>query len=232
MLVLGMNKKHYTELVFVMDRSGSMSGMEEHAVASFNKFLESQKKISGEAGLTLVLFDDKIEKPIETDDIGKVNEISASDFVPRATTALLDAIGTSIKETKRKLKNLSENKKPGKAIFAIFTDGYENASLKYDWEDISRKISRRTEKDGWEFLFLAANEDAIATASSLNIKKKNASRVKPSKQAMETWGKSVSSKVSSIRHKMMDEDYDKVCYSRSLDDIVREDLEHEEIKEQ
>jgi hypothetical protein len=213
-----------------MDRSGSMRGMEEHAVESFNRFLNDQKKISGEAGLTLVLFDNQIEKPIETDDISKVNEISASDFVPRATTALLDAIGTSIKETKKKLKNLSEDEKPGKAIFAIFTDGYENASIKYDWEDISGKIARRTEKDEWEFLFLAANEDAIATASSLNIKRNNASTVKPTELAMETWGKSVSSKVSTIRKKMMHEDYDEVCYSQSLDDIVREDLEEEENK--
>jgi hypothetical protein len=227
-LLLGMKEKQYTELVFVMDRSGSMSGMEEHAVESFNRFLNEQKKVSGEAGLTLALFDNQIEKPIETDDINKVNEISASDFVPRATTALLDAIGTSIKETRKKLRNLPEDKGSGKAIFAIFTDGYENASSKYNWEDIARKISRRTEKDGWEFLFLAANEDAIATACSLNIKRKNASRVKASKQAMETWGKSVSSKVRTIRQKMMDEDYDKACYSKSLDDIVREDLAEEE----
>ena len=214
-----------TELVFILDRSGSMRGMEEQAVESFNRFLRDQKDVEGEAGFTLVLFDDRIEKPIESDDISTVNEITATDFRPRGMTALLDAIGKSIRDTGRKIKKLSETQRPGKVIFAVFTDGYENASTKYSWSDIASKISKRTSKDGWEFLFLAANEDAIATASQLNIHRDNASQVQFTEDAMGSWGDSVSSKAKAMRLKSMDLNYDKACYMSSLSDIVEEDLE-------
>lgn len=216
-----------TELVFILDRSGSMRRMEEQAVESFNRFLRDQKDVEGEAGLTLVLFNDRIEKPIESDDISAVNEITAADFRPRGMTALLDAIGKSIRDTRRKIKKLSETQRPGKVIFAVFTDGYENASTKYSWSDIASKISKRTSKDGWEFLFLAANEDAIATASQLNIHRDNASQVLYSKSAMSSWGGSVSGKAKAMRLKSMDLNYDEACYSKALSKLVEEDLEEE-----
>ena len=109
-------------------------------------------------------------------------------------------------------------------IFAIFTDGYENDSAEYSWKKVSEMISKRTGK-GWEFLFLAANEDAIATASNLNIKSHNASQVQFTEDAMGSWGDSVSSKAKAMRLKSMDLNYDKACYMQSLSDIVEDDLE-------
>lgn len=173
-----MQKNQHTELVFVLDRSGSMQGMEEQAVKSFNSFLNDQKEVEGDASLSLVLFDNIIEIPIRAEDIQKVNEISAEDFNPRATTALLDAIGSSIADADNRIKKFQgrDQDKEVNVIFAIFTDGYENDSAEYSWKKVSEMISKRTGK-GWEFLFLAANEDAIATASNLNIKSHNASQV-------------------------------------------------------
>ena len=218
-----MHKKHHTELVFVLDRSGSMAGMEEQAIKSFNSFLVDQKSVEGSANLSLVLFDNIIETPINAQDIQKVNELSAQDFVPRATTALLDAIGVSIDEVETRSGDARSEGKDVKVIFAIFTDGYENDSSKYSWRDISRMISNRTER-GWEFLFLAANEDAIATASHLNIDSDNASSVHFNKTAMGTWGDSVSSKAKSMRLKSMGMKYDKSCYEAPLSDIVEDDF--------
>ncbi|MDC0066870.1 VWA domain-containing protein [Verrucomicrobia bacterium] len=222
-----MHKKLHTELVFVLDRSGSMAGMEEQAVKSFNSFLADQKSIEGSASLSLVLFDNIIEVPIKAQDIQKVDEISAKDFEPRATTALLDAIGESIDDVETRLAVANSEGSDVKVIFAIFTDGYENDSSKFSWRDISRMISNRTER-GWEFLFLAANEDAIVTASELNIGSHNASSVHYNKTAMGTWGDSVSSKAKSIRLKSMGREYDKECYDADLSDIVEDDFNEAE----
>ena len=138
-------------------------------IESFNRFLKDQKSVEGQANITLMLFDTEFLKPINAQDIMTVNEITADRFEPRGATALLDAIGISIKETRKRIKALPEQEQPGKVIFAIFTDGYENSSRLYEWSEISAKIAKRTSRDGWEFLFLAANEDAIATASKLKI---------------------------------------------------------------
>ena len=147
-----MKNTQHTELVFILDRSGSMDGMEEQAVKSFNSFLNDQKNIDGSANLTLVLFDNVIETPIKFQNIQKVDEISATDFNPRATTALLDAIGKSIKEVDVIIKKSKDNNI--NVIFAIFTDGYENDSVEYSWRHVSELISNRKEKN-WKFLFLA-----------------------------------------------------------------------------
>ena len=219
-----MQKNQHIELVFILDRSGSMRGMEEQAVKSFNSFMKDQKDVEGDASLSLVLFDNIIETPIKAENIKDVNEISADDFNPRATTALLDAIGSSIEDADGRVEEILGRSQEVKVIFAIFTDGYENDSTKYTWRDVSEMISKRTEMN-WEFLFLAANADAIATASNLNIKSQNASQVQFTEDAMGSWGNSVSSKAKAMRLKSMDLAYDEAHYSKSLSDIVDDDLD-------
>jgi hypothetical protein len=225
-----MNNSKLTELVFILDRSGSMRGMEEPAVDSYNRFLNDQKSVEGDANLTLMLFDTEFDKPVNCQSINEVPEMGARDFRPRGMTALLDAIGLSIKETRRRIKAMPEEERPGKVIFAIFTDGHENSSTRYNWEQIARKISKRTIKDGWEFLFLAANQDAVATAAKMNIDKNNASTVMYCKEGMSSWGGGVSRKAKAMREKYMDVAYCKLDMDAPLESIVKEEMAKEKEK--
>ena len=225
-----MNNSKLTELVFVLDRSGSMQGMEEPAVDSYNRFLNDQKSVEGDANLTLMLFDTEFDKPVNCQSINDVREMVAGDFQPRGMTALLDAIGLSIKETRRRIKAMPEEERPGKVIFAIFTDGHENSSTCYNWEQIARKISKRTIKDGWEFLFLAANQDAVATAAKMNIDEKNASTVMYCKEGMSSWGGGVSRKARAMREKSMDMAYCKLDMAAPLESLVEEEMDKEKRK--
>ena len=225
-----MKNSNLTELVFVLDRSGSMQGMQEPAVDSYNRFLKDQKSVEGEANLTLVLFDTEFERLVDSRPISEVPEMGAGQFQPRGMTALLDAIGLSIRNTRRRIKEMPEDQRPAKVIFAIFTDGYENASTRYTWEQISRKISKRTVKDGWEFLFLAANRDAVATAAKMSIDKKNASMVVYCRDGMSSWGDGVSRKAKAMREQAMDMAYCKLDMGAPLEDLVEEEMEKEKRK--
>lgn len=226
----GMKNSNLTELVFVLDRSGSMRGMQEPAVDSYNRFLNDQKSVEGKANLTLMLFDTEFERPVDCRPIHEVPEMGADEFRPRGMTALLDAIGLSIKETRRRIKEMPEDQRPGKVIFAIFTDGHENASTRYNWERIARKISNRTIKDGWEFLFLGANQDAVATAAKMSIDKNNASTVMYCKEGMSSWGDGVSRKAKAMREKYMDVAYCKLDMDAPLESLVEEEMAKEKEK--
>ena len=225
-----MKNSNLTELVFVLDRSGSMRGMQEPAVDSYNRFLNDQKSVEGEANLTLMLFDTEFERPVDCRPVSEVPEMTAEQFRPRGMTALLDAIGLSIKETRRRIKEMPENERPGKVIFAIFTDGHENASTRYNWEQIARKISKRTIKDGWEFLFLGANQDAVATAAKMSIDEKNASTVMYCQEGMRSWGDGVSRKAKAMREKSMNMSYCKADMDAPLESLVEEEMDKEKRK--
>jgi len=188
-----------SELVYILDRSGSMAGMEEAAVEAFNQFVAEQQKVEGDAVLTQVLFDDQIEKRIDARPIREVPQMEPADFQPRACTALLDAIGLSIKATRERLKVMPDDARPATVIFAIFTDGMENASLRHTWDDIAKKIKKRTEKDGWQFLFLAANQDAIATAAKMNIGQHNSATVLFNAAGISSQGAAFNRKASALR---------------------------------
>lgn len=188
-----------SELVYILDRSGSMQGMEEAAVEAFNQFVEEQQKVEGDATLTQVLFDTEFEKPVDARPIGEVTQMETADFKPRGCTALLDAVGLSIKSTRKRIKAMPESEQPATVIFAIFTDGLENASRQYTSDKIAKKIQRRTEKDGWQFLFLAANQDAIATASKMNIHQSNSANVAFDQAGVWSQGSSFSRKASAFR---------------------------------
>ena len=158
-----------TEIVFILDRSGSMESMVEPAISGFNRLLREQQKVSGSARFTLVLFDDLYEIPVLSVPIIEVVELDTSTYVPRGSTALLDAIGRTIDDLGEKLAGTPEEDRPGQVIVAILTDGFENASTRHTWADVAARIRHQTEVYGWRFLFLGANQDAIATASQLGI---------------------------------------------------------------
>jgi hypothetical protein len=158
-----------TEIAYVLDRSGSMASLASDAIGGFNSFLSSQKQLPGRANFTLVLFDHEYLVPHKGVDIQRVPELNEQSYVPRGQTALLDAVGRTIDELGARLAAMPEAQRPAKVIVAIFTDGFENASRVYTTERLAASIKHQQEKYNWEFLFLAANQDAIATAAQIAI---------------------------------------------------------------
>jgi hypothetical protein len=192
---------HLTEIAYILDRSGSMESMQEPAVAAFNDFIKIQLDVPGDARLTLVQFDDAYEVPIATTPIHEVPQLTAATYTPRGSTALLDAIGRTVKETDRRITALPDAEKPGKVILTIFTDGQENASREYTAKHISDLIRLYRDQKGWEFLFLAANQDAIATAATMNMDAHSSANVMYSMAGVKSTGSAMSRKVRAMRMK-------------------------------
>lgn len=161
--------KNLTELVFILDRSGSMSGLEDDTIGGYNGLLEKQKKLDGEARVTTVLFDDQYEMMHDHADIKKVNPITEREYFARGSTALLDAIGKTVTTVAKRHEFAPDSEVPSKTMVVIITDGHENASREYNLKDVKGIVERQKEKYGWEFLFLGANIDAISTAASFGI---------------------------------------------------------------
>ncbi len=163
-------KQNLTELVFVIDKSGSMSGLEKDTIGGFNSMLEKQKMEDGEVAITTVLFDDKMQVIHHRADLEKVSKLTNKDYQPGGCTALLDALGKTIKHINKVQKALPETECPEKTMFIITTDGQENSSHEYSYEKIKKMIEKKQEKKQWEFLFLGANMDAISAAADIGIK--------------------------------------------------------------
>ena len=163
------NKNNIVDVVFILDRSGSMGGLESDTIGGFNSMLEKQRKIEGKAFITTVLFDDEYELLHDRVNIAKVNNITEKEYFVRGSTALLDAIGKTIAKEKAIQDTLGKNEKADKVLFIIITDGLENASREYNSATVKKLIETQKEKYGWEFLFLGANIDAIETAGSIGI---------------------------------------------------------------
>ncbi len=192
---------HLTEIAYILDRSGSMQPMQEPAVTAFNDFIKSQLDVPGDARLTLVQFDDAYEVPIAALRLQDVPQLTAATYVPRGSTALLDAIGRTIKETDTRLQKLPVASQPGKVIITVFTDGMENASSDYTVKHISDLIRLYRDEKGWEFIFLAANQDAIATAATMRIDACSTGNVTYSSKGVRSTGSAMSRKVRAMRMK-------------------------------
>lgn len=162
-------KKDLTELVFILDRSGSMSGLESDTIGGYNAMLEKQKKELGEAVITTVLFDDGYELLHDRINLRGIESITDKEYFVRGTTALLDAIGKTISKIGRAQKHTSEEERAEHVMFVITTDGMENASREFGYEKIRQMIEHQKSKYGWEFIFLGANIDAVATAERFGI---------------------------------------------------------------
>lgn len=162
-------KKGLTELVFILDRSGSMSGLESDTIGGFNAMLEKQRKEAGECNITTVLFDDNYELLHDRIDIRAVSPMTDKEYYVRGTTALLDAIGRTIHKLVAVQRSSSEDYRAEKVMFVIITDGYENASREFSSDKVKAMIEHEKEKYGWEFIFLGANIDAVETASHFGI---------------------------------------------------------------
>lgn len=162
-------KKNLTELVFILDRSGSMSGLEGGTIGGYNAILEKQKKEEGEVNVTTILFDDKIEQLHNRVSLQELRSLTEKEYYVRGCTALLDAIGQTIHYMGNVQKYAKEEDRAEKVLFIITTDGQENSSKEYNHTTIKRMVERQKERYHWEFLFLGANIDAIATARQFGI---------------------------------------------------------------
>lgn len=162
-------KANLTELVFILDKSGSMSGLEKDTIGGYNSMLEKQRKVDGVCVITTVLFDNRYELLHDRIDIRAVRPITEKEYFVGGTTALLDAIGSTIHKIGTAQKNTAEDYRAEKVMFVIITDGEENASRSYSAKRVKEMIQRQKECYGWEFIFLGANIDAVETAGRFGI---------------------------------------------------------------
>lgn len=190
---------HLVEIAFILDRSGSMHCLREQAIAGFNHYLADQLEQPGDARLSLVLFDNEILVPIDARPLRDVPALTADTYVPRASTALLDAIGDTIDRLGQRLAATPESERPGQVIVVILTDGLENASTRFTWSDIAARIRHQNENYNWQFLFLGANQDAIATASKMAIHSLNAATFVADEAGMGASSRSLSRRTAALR---------------------------------
>lgn len=158
-----------TEVVFILDKSGSMSGLETDTIGGFNSMIQKQKKEAGDALVSTVLFDDKYELLHYRKNIREIHPITDKEYYVEGTTALYDALGKTIKKIGKALSETEENERPSKVMFVIITDGMENASCEYSYNNIKEMVEHQKSKYSWEFIFLGANIDAVKSASKIGI---------------------------------------------------------------
>ena len=162
-------RKHLTEIVFILDRSGSMCGLEADTIGGFNSMMEKQRRQEGEAYISTILFDNESEVIHDRLPLEKVPVLTDREYYVRGCTALLDAVGSAIRHIGNIHKYARKEDIPEKTIFVITTDGMENASRHYDYEKVKSMIEERRDQHGWEFLFLGANIDAAREAARFGI---------------------------------------------------------------
>jgi uncharacterized protein YegL len=158
-----------TELVFILDKSGSMAGLEADTIGGYNSMLKKQKKAEGEAFVTTVLFNHHYELLHDRINVKGISQITEKDYEVSGTTALLDAIGFAIQKINNVQNHTSKNERAEKVLFVITTDGMENASREFTADKIKKMVQYHKEKYGWEFMFLGANIDAVSTAAQFGI---------------------------------------------------------------
>lgn len=168
-----MTNPNYTDITFILDRSGSMAGSESDTIGGVNKFLSDQNEVDGKCRVTTVLFDNQYEFLYENQPISETPKLDNESYFVRGSTALYDAMGRAIKEAGNRFSKMPEKERPGRVLFVIITDGYENASREFDFKTLSEMISVQQDKYKWDFVFLGADLDAMGTHGNLGIKSSN-----------------------------------------------------------
>lgn len=192
-------KTNLTELVFILDRSGSMAGLESDTIGGYNALLQKQQTEPGEAVVTTVLFNDEYQLLHDRINIKGIRPITEQEYFVGGTTALLDAIGRTIHKISSAQEHTSPEYRAGKVLFVIITDGMENSSREYSYDKIKQMIEKQTDQHGWEFIFLGANIDAIAAAAGLGISADRAANYHADSQGTQLNYEAVSCAVSELR---------------------------------
>ena len=192
-------KKNLTELVFILDRSGSMSGLEADTIGGFNAMIEKQKKEAGEALVSTILFDNDSQVIHDRVPLDRVPALTEKEYFVRGCTALLDAVGGAIHHIGNVHKYAREEDRPEKTLFVITTDGMENASSRYTYDKVRSMIRHEKEKYGWEFLFLGANIDAAREAARFGIGADRAANYHADHQGTSVIYEAVSEAVCQVR---------------------------------
>lgn len=192
-------KKGLTEMVFILDRSGSMAGLEADTIGGYNSMLAKQKVLEGEALVSTVLFDHESTVICDRRPLTEVPEMTEEEYYVRDCTALLDAVGGAIHHIGNVHKYARDEDRPEKTVFVITTDGMENASKTYTYGRVQEMIKRQTEKYGWEFLFLCANIDAKAEARKMGIRERRAVKYQNDKKGTALNYKVVGEAIAEIR---------------------------------
>lgn len=193
-------KKNLTELVFILDKSGSMSGLEKDTIGGFNSLIDKQKNETGEAYVSTILFSTSCEVVHDRVSIGSVAPMTEKDYVPSGCTALFDAVGSAIRHIANIHKYAREEDVPEKTLFVITTDGMENASRRYSCQKVKDLIEKEKNKYGWEFIFLGANIDAAETAASMGIERERAANYKSDKMGTSVMFRAVETVMSDVRN--------------------------------
>jgi hypothetical protein len=183
----------------VLDRSGSMGAIRTDAIFGFNTFLAEQKKLPGQAQLTLVLFDNEYDVIHNAVEINSVPDLTVATYIPRGSTALLDAVGRTIDNIGAQLDATPEQDRPAQVIIAILTDGLENASHEYTRGRVAQMVKHQQERYGWQFVFLGANMDAFAEGKALNIPTANIANFAATREGTQTAYRGMSETVASYR---------------------------------
>ncbi len=210
-------KNNITELVFILDRSGSMSGFESDTIGGFNSILEKQKREDGKCYVTTVLFDNDLVLLHDRVDINELSPMTENDYRVRGCTALMDAMGKTIRHIAKIHKYSRPEGVPEKTLFVITTDGYENASRRYSSDEVKRMVEHEKDKYGWEFLFLGADIDAVETAGRLGIDRSRAANYCKDTVGNETMYGSVNEAITMARTRP--------CIDDSWKDAVDNDYE-------
>ncbi len=192
-------RKNLTEIVFILDRSGSMSGLEADTIGGYNSLLEKQKREEGEAIISTVLFDDRQEVLHDRVRLDRMQPMTEKEYYVRGCTALLDAVGGAIHHIGTVHKYAREEDRPEKTLFIITTDGMENSSRRYTYDKVKQMVEKQKAKYGWEFLFLGANIDAIQVAGRFGIDENHAVNYECDARGMAVNYRALNKAVSQVR---------------------------------
>lgn len=212
-------KENLTELVFILDRSGSMMGLEADTIGGYNSMIEKQKQEPGEAKVTTVLFDDAYDVLYDAVDIQEVSPMTNREYFARGCTALMDAVGKTINSVGARLANTPEEERPSQVIVVITTDGYENSSQEFNRVKVKEMIEHQTNKYSWKFMFLGANIDATAEAESMGISGDWATNYAYTAQGTSAAYACVDSMVSTLRSVGEADCTLKACYAAAEADL-------------
>jgi uncharacterized protein YegL len=179
-------KDNLTEIIVILDRSGSMESLVNDTIGGYNRFIEEQKQVPGEANITTVLFDDQYDLLHDRVNLKNIKPITNKEYFARGWTALLDAIGKTINSIGIQLNNTPEEERPSKVIVLIITDGAENSSKEYNYNQVKEMVERQQKEYNWQFLFFGANIDSFEVGGSLGIKSNLTANFSASKTGLDS----------------------------------------------